>query len=161
MVKKILVLLILSSVNLFAIDFDARVGFTGSQSPSGEFYKQLPKMPDSTKLMLGFSSIVPGRKTEELDVDLKLGVLSMLPIIGEATVYFTFNNHGGVVREGYKNSDFYTQSLSLSKSWLYPLTERVDIGMTAVLGQALLNGEYHITVLPAVYPILSMTINLF
>ena len=51
--------------------------------------------------------------------------------------------------------------LSVSKTWKYPLTEDINLGMTAVLGQVLLNGEYHVIVLPEIFPIMTMTIDIF
>tara|TARA_B100000427_G_scaffold218095_1_gene182142 strand:+ start:286 stop:771 length:486 start_codon:yes stop_codon:yes gene_type:complete len=161
MIKKIMLLIMLSVTPLVAFDFDAVVPFSGAQNPAGTFFKQLPYVQQDISLLVGVSAIVPGRKTEEVDTDLKLGVRMNLPLLGMSNVYFTFDNHGGVERQGYKNSDFYTQSLSLSKTWTYPFTDRMEIGVQAVLAQALANGEYHIVVLPEIYPVLKLKVNLF
>ena len=75
-------------------------------------------------------------------------------------VYFNFANHDGVIRRT-SSSDFYTQSLALGKSWVYPLSDRIELGAYAVLGQILLNGEYQVVVLPTVIPVLKLKVNLF
>ena len=162
MFKKIMFLICLLSSSISALELDTKLGFSGSSYPSAFFYKHIKYMPEDMKLAFGFSSIIPFSKTEELDVDLKLGVDTTLPIIGRACTYFTFDNHDGVERTGeYENSDFYTKSLSVAKTWKYPLTEDINLGMTAVLGQVLLNGEYHVIVLPEIFPIMTMTIDIF
>lgn len=156
------IVLVLLSTQVMGIDFDAKVPFSGVSAPTGVFYNRLPKMPAYMKLMWGVSSTIPGRKTEELDMDLMLGLHTDVVLFGPVDIYFTFNNHNGVVKTGeYRNSEFYTQSLSLAKTWTYPLNERLELGLTAVLGQVLLNGEYHIRVLPEMYPVLKMKISLF
>ena len=162
MIKKIIMSLMLIVTPLAAVEFDTQVGFSGSSYPTSMFYKKTPYMPENMKLAFGFSSTVPFSKSEELDVDLNLGIKTDFPIIGVATAYFTFDNHDGVERTGeYKKSDFYTKSLSLSKTWVHPLTDKIDLGVKAVLGKVLLNGEYQVVVLPSISPVIAMKIDLF
>ncbi len=162
MIKKIVFMFLVLSGSIFALTFDAVVPLSGSANPAGIFYTKVPKLPSSMKLLFGLSAVVPGRKAEELDVDLKLGFNKDIVILGNADVYFSFNNHDGVIRTGdYRGSDFYTQSLNIAKTWKYPLTDRVDIGITAVLGELLLNGEYQLNVLSQVNPVIGMKISIF
>ena len=93
---------LLSASSLHAFNFDTVVPFSGSSVPAGTFYQQLPFVQQDISLLVGFSAIVPGRKTEELDTDLKLGLRTELPLLGMSDIYFTFDNHGGVIREGHK-----------------------------------------------------------
>ena len=71
----------LSVTPLVAFDFDAVVPFSGAQNPAGTFFKQLPYVQQDISLLVGVSAIVPGRKTEEVDTDLKLGVRMNLPLL--------------------------------------------------------------------------------
>ena len=159
MIKKTILGLCLLCSTLSAIEVDTVVPFSGSETPAATFYYALPKNMD---LILGFSALVPGRKTEELDVDLNLGLAMNLPIIGFTSTYFTFDNHSGHIKEGgYRKSEFYTKSISLAKVWRYPLTDNIDLGLKAVLGEAILDGSYHIKILPNISPIVAMTISLF
>ena len=160
MLKKIIMIVLLSVSSISAIDFDAIVPLTGAQLPAGNFYTPVPFIQQDIDLVLGFSAVVPARKTEELDVDLKFGVNMELPLLGKSDVYFNFANHDGVIRRT-SSSDFYTQSLDLGKSWVYPLSDRIELGAYAVLGQILLNGEYQVVVLPRVIPVLKLKVNLF
>ncbi|MBI59708.1 hypothetical protein CL657_00655 [bacterium] len=160
MLKKIIIWLLLGASSLYAFEFDAVVPFSGTQSPAATFYKQLPFVSQDISLVVGLSAIVPGSKTEELDTDLKLGVRTEVPLLGMSDIYFTFDNHGGVARQT-SSSDFYTRSLSLAKTWVYPFTDRMELGVQAVLGQVLLNGEYQGVLLPAVYPVIKLNVNLF
>ena len=162
MFKKLVILLLLCSVQTFALTFDAVVPFSGASSPAGFFYTSFPKLPNSIKLMFGFSAVVPATKKEELDVDLKFGFNKDIVLIGNADVYFSFNNHDGVIRTGkYDTSDFYTESISIAKTWKYPLTDKVDIGLKAVLAELLLNGEYQGRILSEINPVIAMKVTLF
>lgn len=162
LIKQIFFFFFIISTLIHGINIDTEVQFSGAGSPSTFFYKEIKYLPENSSLCFGLSSIIPGKKTEELDVDLNLGVRTTVTLLGETTIYFTFDNHDGVTRTGnYDKSDFYTKSLNLQKSWKYPLTDKVDIGISALLGSILLNGEYQILVLPEIYPILYTTIDIF
>ena len=160
MLGKIILLIMLGMSSLYAVNFDAIVPFSGSQTPAGTFYKQLPFVNKNISVLIGFSAIVPGKKTEELDTDLKLCLHTELPLLGMSDIYFTFDNYDGVARRN-SSSDFYTKSVSLAKTWVYPFTDRMEIGVQAVFGQVLLNGEYQAVVLPEIYPVLKLNVNLF
>ena len=162
MLKQLFFLFFIIPTLIFGLNIDTEVQFSGSSSPSTFFYKEIKYLPEDSELCFGFSSTIPGKKTEELDVDLNLGVKTIVPILGETSIYFTFDNHDGVIRSGnYDKSDFYTKSLNLRKSWKYPLTDKVNIGVSALLGSILLNGEYQVLVLPEISPIIYTTINIF
>ena len=95
-------------------------------------------------------------------MDLILGVNSKMPLLGYVDMYLTFDNHsGGVVEGGYVGSEFYTKSFSVSKRWMYSLTESVDIGLSAELGRIMLDGSRIAYGLQHISPVIGATINIF
>ncbi len=139
---KVLAILMVLSVNCFGVSFKTMVPFTGKSAPAATFFYDLPyKMA----LSFGFTSEIPASKTEELDVDLILGIVHSYPLIGRVNSYLTFDNHGGrTLVGGYQKSEFYTKSLSFSKSWLYPVTQHINMGLNIVLAEIMLEGSYEV-----------------
>ena len=162
--KKILVLLVsiicgFSSVQ--ALELDAEAIFTGNQ-PAGFFYYGINQKYD---LVLGLGASIPGTKYKngtgsELDLDINLGLRTNVVLIGEADLYFVFDNRDGVSRTGtYEKSDFYTKSFVVSKTWAYRVADRVNIGVRIPLVEVLIDGQKQVNVLQGLYPVLATTIN--
>ncbi|RAP29003.1 hypothetical protein DID78_04160 [Candidatus Marinamargulisbacteria bacterium SCGC AG-343-D04] len=159
MLKKCLCLLLILGSSLSALEFKTIVPFSGASTPAASFYYPLPK---NLELVMGFSSVVPASKTEELDVDMHLGIASDYPLLGRVATYLTFDNHSGhVIEGGYQGSEFYTKSLIMEKVWLYPLNNRVNIGVSAILAEIMLDGGKRAHILPSITPVLSVDINIF
>ena len=122
---------VFSFIQVQALELEAQASFTGNQ-PSGMFYYGLTKKYD---LVFGFGATVPGTKYaggtgSELDLDLNLGLRTKLVLLGLSDVYFVFDNRDGVSRSGnYEKSDFYMQSLVISKSWVYYLADQINLGV--------------------------------
>ena len=158
MIKKSILffMALLFSVQVSALEIDTVVPITGSSNPAGTFYFTLN---DKYDLVLGFSSVVPASISKEVDVDLKIGVNAPMPIINRCDMFLVFDNHGGAVIEGGHESEFYLHSFQVSKRWLYPLTNSIDLGVTLKLIEVLLDDVNEVNLLSSFTPILGMTIN--
>lgn len=149
----------LMCTTLVGLDFDATVPFSGVSNPATRFSYTIN---DAIDVVFGLSSVVPARRTEELDVDLQLGINKEMPLMGRVDMFFTFDNHGGSeIVGGYSGSEFYTKSFTFSKKWMYRLTDRVEIGVQAELAEIMLDGTYQVLVLQTIEPVVAMTIRIF
>jgi len=152
---------VFSFIQVQALELEAQASFTGNQ-PSGMFYYGLTKKYD---LVFGFGATVPGTKYaggtgSELDLDLNLGLRTKLVLLGLSDVYFVFDNRDGVSRSGnYEKSDFYMQSLVISKSWVYYLADQINLGVRLPIVEVMLDGQKRIKFVQGLSPILATTIN--
>ena len=156
MIKKLMVLILFAFyTSAHALEIDTVVPLTGSSTPAGTFYFDINEKYD---LVLGFSSIVPGSASKEVDVDLKIGVNAPMPIIDRCDMFLVFDNHGGQVIEGGHDSEFYLHSFQVSKRWLYAFSNSIDLGVTIKLIEVLLEDVNEVHILPSVTPIMGLTI---
>ena len=154
----------MTGLSVNAIEFDAVTEFSGSGQPSGRFYYPTRWAPD---IVFGFSSVVPARKRDngvgqEFDLDLLLGVKTNIILLKEVDIYFLFDNHDGVNRTGeYEKSEFYTRSLNVSKKWMYPLNDFIQLGMQATLAEVMLEGSKEVRIMQNINPVIGLTIKIF
>ena len=66
----------LMTSSVFGIDFGATVPFSGVSNPASRFSYTIN---ESIDVVFGLSSVVPARRTEELDVDLQLVLIKRCP----------------------------------------------------------------------------------
>ena len=155
---------IMAATSVQGLDLDVVTSFNGNGGPSGKFYYPIY---GNTELIAGFSATLPARKYsgnntgQELDTDILLGMTANVPLLNQVDVYFLFDNYDGTNRTGaHEKSDFYTQSLTVSKKWLYGLNDQVKVGVEAVLGEVMLDGSKEINVLQSISPVLGVTISI-
>jgi hypothetical protein len=146
-----------------ALDLDTVVGFSGQGSPSGKFYYPINEGMD---LVFGFSAEVPGQKYRDeqgrqVNPDLLIGLNSEMPVVGAVDMYFTFDDEDGVVRTG-KNegSDWMITKFTVSKKWLYALNDRINLGVSMILGEVLLEGSKQVNVMTEIQPVMGVTISI-
>jgi hypothetical protein len=156
-----LVCLLFVSTQTQALELEAQAAFVGAE-PAGMFYYGLTKKYD---LAFGFGATVPGTKYyentgSELDLDINLGLRTKLVLLGVSDVYFVFDNRDGVSRTGdNEKSDFYTKSLVISKSWVYHLADRIDLGVRMPIVEVMLDGQKRVKFLQTLTPVIATTIN--
>ena len=151
-------LVIFSSLNL-AVDFDAIVPFSGSKLPAAKFYYPINQDYD---FIFGFSSVVPASREKELDVDVLLGVHAQMPLVGYVDMYASFGKKYGTSRSSeIQKNKFTIASATLSKYWVYPLTESIDLGASVTLARAVFNEINEVQVFSEIEPVLLLTIDFF
>ena len=150
--------LILSSLNL-AVDFDAIVPFSGSKLPAAKLYYPISQDYD---LVFGFSSVVPASREKELDVDVLLGIHSTMPLVGYVDMYASFGKKYGTSRSSVTQENKFTiTSATISKYWVYPLNESIDLGVSVIMAKAVFNQINEVQVFSEIEPVLLLTIDLF
>ncbi len=143
------------SLNIFGLEVDTIVPFSGSSTPSGTFYFPMTQKYD---LVLGFSSVVPASVEKELDFDLKIGIKAPMPLIEECDMFFLFDNYSGQQVVNQDESDFYLHSFQVVKNWMYPLTKSIDLGVSFTLIQVLLDDVNDVLIFPSLKPIIGLKI---
>ncbi len=158
----LMVAVLMLSVPAHALDLGVVTGFNGSSAPSGKFYHPLPM---DMELVFGFSAQLPAQKYNnntgsQADFDILLGVNSDMPLVGNVDMYFVMDDEDGTVRTG-KNegSDLMVTKFAVTKRWMYPLNDRVNLGFQATLGEVLLDGSKQVNVLTEISPVLGATIS--
>jgi hypothetical protein len=125
------------SLNIFGLEVDTIVPFSGSSTPSGTFYFPMTQKYD---LVLGFSSVVPASVEKECDM------------------FFLFDNYSGQQVVNQDESDFYLHSFQVVKNWMYPLTKSIDLGVSLTLIQVLLDDVNDVLIFPSLKPIIGLKI---
>lgn len=143
------------SLNIFGLEVDTIVPFSGASTPSGTFYFPMTQKYD---LVLGFSSVVPASAEKEFDFDLKIGLKAPMPLIEECDMFFLFDNYSGQQVVNQDESDFYLHSFQVVKHWMYPLTKSIDLGVSLTLLQVLLDDVNDVLILPSLIPVMGLTI---
>ena len=152
---------ILGSTHITAYNLDLVTEFMGNTQPAAKFYTKLPwKVFENHDLIFGFSAVIPALKNKELDTDILIGLTTKLPLLGVTDAYFICDNRNATTRTSVGNdSDFYIKSLSLSKAWLFPLNDKIKLGVTTVLAEIMLDGSKELRILQNVSPAMGVTIS--
>ena len=155
MTKKSLIFACLFASSLFAFSYDVEsvVKFDGTGSPTGRFYFPIN---ENYKIVAGFTSVITTR-SDQVDLDLLIGVNKDLPILKNVDIYFlnaVDNTETMVGRRKFK-----TYSLNLSKKWLYAINGNISLGAEVVLGSLKLQDEADkVHILTEFYPVLGLTL---
>lgn len=132
----------------------------GQSRPAGKIYVPLPgKAFEEVSLVAGLSAAIPADKDKELDAQVLIGVSTPVPLIGIADWYLSFENANGMTPNTRPGGDFYCKSLSLSKSILYPLTDKIELGVNMVLLSVALDGTKVVYVMQSVAPAIGLRVN--
>jgi hypothetical protein len=154
--KKALLLVLIAvfaiTGSIAAMDFDVLSTFAGSDTPAGTCYVNVM---DNVDLLVGKTIYAPGSKSEELGLALNLGVRTSVPVLEQVDIYFE-NSKSSIT-----GSVFKTNTLVLAKNWMFPLTDKVQIGIAAELARVDLQGGKSITIGKSIAPAIGATVSLF
>ena len=146
---------------LYAYPLTVVTELMGKSNPAGKIYLSLPgQILKDVSLVAGFSAAIPGDRDKEVDTQVLLGVSTEVPLLGVADWYLLFENANGMIPNTRSGSDFYCKSLVLSKSFMYPVTDRIQLGVTAALLEFTLDGSRILYVMQTLSPSLGVKINL-
>lgn len=175
--KKVLlssiICVMLATAAISATTVDVVTGFSGNLSggASGKIYYPITS---DTSAILGFSSTLSTTASKASDVDTILGITATPPVIGAIDIYSTWGNAkyaegmgGGDTVSTSKSTGtgttaaFMMTNLSVSKKWLYKLTEKIDIGLNIVLLDIKMGTNANpakVGILTQMYPIFGATV---
>ncbi len=149
MLKKIILMLCLLSTTTMGADIRVLTPFSLNTTPTEIFYQ----ITDTTALSFGYTFIVPANKGNELKTNLNLGVETNLPLLGKTNTYLNFDK--GIASDG---ANLTTETLNVTKTWAYPLTDKIDIGIRVKLLKVQLEGTKWVTIVESLEPVVGATI---
>ena len=151
---------LLFSTQIYGFSVNLVTELLGQSRPAGKVYVALPgKVLQDVSLVAGFSAAIPADKDKEVDAQVLIGVSTQVPLLGTADWYLSFENANGMVPNTRPGGDFYCKSLSLSKSILYPLTDKIELGVNMVLLSVALDGTKVLYVMQSISPAIGLKIN--
>ncbi|MFC1752080.1 hypothetical protein ACFL96_01615 [Thermoproteota archaeon] len=168
--RKILLVLMMVIISVstatYALSMDVITPFVGQAQPAGNFYFPITEDID---LLIGISSIIPGTKTKEADLDMLVGASIPLPVIGQTDIALVFNkavNLGGgewgtLSTEGtILGSKIYIRGMTIQKNWMFPLTDQISIGLRSELCFIAFDGTKVVNLFQYITPVMGVSIQL-
>ncbi|MCP4049294.1 MAG: hypothetical protein GY730_01120 [bacterium] len=151
------------SSTVCALDLDVLANIGAN---SAKFY--LPVTTD-IDFLFSFNSTVPypglkSSNSKEIDLSFLLGARTDIPFLGKTDIYISCSKWKGSINNNSGNtpgSALRLDSLVIAKNWMYRLTDRVNIGFSAILATFMLEDTSVVNILPSVSPAISCSIDIF
>ena len=138
-------------VSVSALNADIQLPLSGNSHLGSIYYP----VTEDIDLVLGLDVAIPLHDDAGLSTELVGGLSLPIPVLGRHVI------SASATKSAVKDSEFELGNLDVTKTWLYDLSQGLQIGVQLNVLSVELKGDRTISLLSAVGPVLRANIDLF